>query len=130
MDHWEYADLIDDADKVAMLIDPTSSYANAAAYAIGRAIDTAIIDALDGNASTGKAGGTTTALPAASKVGVGSPAAGLTIAKLVNAKKILDQNNVDTSIKRYIAVHPEQIEDLLNNTTVTSADFNSVSKIA
>ena len=130
MDHWEYADLIDDADKVAMLIDPTSSYANAAAYAIGRAIDDAIIDALDGNASTGKAGATTTALPAASKVGVGSPAAGLTIAKLVSAKKILDQNNVDPSIKRYIAVHPEQIEDLLNNTTVTSADFNSVSKIA
>jgi hypothetical protein len=29
MDHWEYADLIDDSDKVQMLIDPTSSYANA-----------------------------------------------------------------------------------------------------
>jgi hypothetical protein len=31
MDHWEYADLIDDPDKVQMLIDPTSTYANAAA---------------------------------------------------------------------------------------------------
>ena len=31
MDHYEYADLIDDPDKVQMLIDPTSSYANAAA---------------------------------------------------------------------------------------------------
>ena len=31
MDHYEYADLIDDQDKVQMLIDPTSTYANAAA---------------------------------------------------------------------------------------------------
>jgi len=126
MDHWEYADLIDDADKVAMLIDPTSSYANAAAYAIGRAVDTAIIDAADGTALTGKSGSTSTALPAGQIVGVASPAAGLTIAKMVNAKKILDQNNVDPSIKRYIAVHPEQIEDLLNDSTVTSADYNTV----
>ena len=126
MDHWEYADLIDDADKVAMLIDPTSSYANAAAYAVGRAMDDAILDAMDGNASTGKAGATSTALPSGQKVAVGSPVAGLTIAKLVEAKKILDQNSVDPSIKRYIVVHPEQVEDLLNSTTVTSADFNTV----
>ena len=126
MDHWEYADLIDDADKVAMLIDPTSSYANAAAYAVGRAMDDAILTALDGDAKTGKSGSTTTSLPAGQKVAVGSPATGLTIAKLVSAKKVLDQNNVDPSIKRYIAVHPEQIEDLLNDSTVTSADFNTV----
>ena len=126
MDHWEYADLIDDADKVAMLIDPTSSYANAAAYAVGRAMDDAILTALDGDAKTGKSGSTTTSLPAGQKVAVGSPASGLTIAKLVSAKKVLDQNNVDPSIKRYIAVHPEQIEDLLNDSTVTSADFNTV----
>lgn len=126
MDHWEYADLIDDADKVAMLIDPTSSYANAAAYAIGRAMDDTILAAMDGSSSTGKAGATSTALPSGQKVAVGSPAAGLTIAKLVEAKKILDQNSVDPSIKRYIAVHPEQVEDLLNSTTVTSADFNTV----
>jgi len=129
MDHYEYADLIDDADKVAMLIDPTSSYANAAAYAIGRAVDDAIIDAADGTALTGKTGSTSTTLPAGQIVAVGSPAAGLTIAKMVNAKKILDQNNVDPSIKRYIAVHPEQIEDLLNDSTVTSADFNTVNAL-
>jgi len=112
-----------------MLIDPTSSYANAAAYAIGRAVDDAIIDAADGTALTGKAGATSTSLPAGQIVGVGSPAGGLSIAKLVNAKKILDQNNVDPSIKRYIAVHPEQIEDLLNDSTVTSADFNTVNSL-
>jgi hypothetical protein len=55
--------------------------------------------------------------------------AGLTIAKLISAKKIMDQNSVDPSIERYIVVSPEQIEDLLNTTSVTSADFNSVNTL-
>ena len=125
---YEWADLIDDADKVRMLIDPTSSYARAAAAAIGRAMDDEIIDALGGTAKTGKDGTTSTAFPASQKIAVAS--SGLTIAKLVNAKKILDQNNVDASIKKYIVVSPEQIEDLLNNTTVTSSDFNTVKALA
>ena len=91
MDSWEYADLIDDPDKVQMLIDPTSSYANAAAYAIGRAVDDAIIECADGTALTGKSGSTSTALPAGQIVGVASPAAGLTIAKMVSAKRYLTQ---------------------------------------
>ena len=121
---YEWADLIDDADKVRMLIDPTSSYARAAAAAMGRAMDDVIIDALGGTAKTGKEGTTSTAFPSGQKIAHGS--AGLTIAKLVTAKKLLDANNVDPSIKRYIVVSPEQIEDLLNSTTVTSADFNTV----
>jgi hypothetical protein len=121
---YEWADLIDDADRVRMLIDPTSSYARAAAAAMGRAMDDVIIDALGGTAKTGKEGATSTAFPSGQKIAHGS--AGLTIAKLVTAKKLLDANNVDPSIKRYIVVSPEQIEDLLNSTTVTSADFNTV----
>jgi len=124
MDSYEYADLIDDPDKVQMLIDPTSSYANAAAYAIGRAVDDSIISAALGTASTGKSGSTSTSN--SNSVGVGSPAAGLTIAKLVEARKAFDNGSVDPSIPKFIAVGPEQIEDLLNNTTVTSADYNSV----
>lgn len=121
---YEWADLIDDADKVRMLIDPTSSYARAAAAAIGRAMDDVIIDALGGTAKTGKEGTTSTSFPSSQKIAHGS--AGLTIAKLVEAKKKLDANSVDPSIKRYIVVSPEQIEDLLNSTTVTSSDFNTV----
>ena len=124
METYEWADLIDDSDKVRMLIDPTSSYARAAAAAIGRAMDDEIIDALGGDAKTGKDGSTTTSFPAGQKIAVGG--AGLTIAKLVSAKKLLDANDVDPSVKRYIVVSPEQIEDLLNSTTVTSSDFNTV----
>ena len=121
---YEWADLIDDADKVRMLSDPTSNYARAAAAAIGRSMDDVVIAALGGTSLTGKAGATSTVLPAASKIGHGS--AGLTIAKLVTAKKKLDEGNVDPSVPRYIVVSPEQIEDLLNTTSVTSSDFNTV----
>ena len=127
MTDYEYADLVDDQDKIRMLISPESTYAKAAAAAIGRAMDDEIIAALGGTAKTGVSGGTSTTLPAGQKIVHGS--AGLTIAKLVSAKKILDQNSVDPSIERYIVVSPEQIEDLLNSTTVTSADFNSVNTL-
>ena len=121
---YEWADLVDDADKIRMLIDPASTYARAAAAAISRSMDTAIIDAMTGTAKTGASGSTSTTLPAGQKIAHGS--AGLTLAKLVSAKKILDENDVDPSIARYIVVSPEQTEDLLNNSTVTSADYNSI----
>lgn len=124
MDSYEWADLIDDVDKVKMLIDPTSTYARAAAAAMGRAMDDAIIAAATGTAKTGKSGATSTTMLSAHQIASGS--ADLTLAKLIQAKKILDLASVDPSIPRHIAVGPDQIEALLNNTTVTSSDFNTV----
>ena len=121
---YEYADLIDDQDKVRMLIDPTSDYAQAAAFAMGRAMDDEIIAAATGTAFTGETGSTSTALPAGQKIADDS--ADLTLAKLIQAKKTFDLASVDPSIQRYIAVGPNQIESLLNNTTVTNSDFNTV----
>ena len=121
---YEWGDLVDDQDQVRLLINPTSTYAQAAAAALGRSMDDVCISAFLGTANTGVAGGTSTSLPAGQKIAHGS--AGLTIAKLITAKKTLDANSVDSSIPRYIAVSPEQIEDLLNNTTVTSSDYNTV----
>ena len=121
---YEFADLIDQQDKVRLLIDPTSSYAKAAAYAMGRAMDDVIIAAALGSANTGVAGGTPVALPAGNIVAAGG--AGMTIAKLASAKQILDAGDVDPSIKRHIVVSPTEISDLLNSTTVTSSDFNTV----
>ena len=123
---YEYADLIDDQDKVRTLIDPTSPYSQATAFAMGRAIDDEIVSAAFGTAYTGETGSTSTTFPAGQQVGVGSPAAGLTVAKLVEAKQLLDENNVDPTLPRYVAVAPEQLADLLNITTVTSSDYNTV----
>ena len=128
MSDYENADLIDDSDKVRLLVDPTSTYSRAAAAAMGRAMDDIIITAALGTSQTGKDGSTSTALPAGQKIAHGS--AGLTIAKLVSAKELLDAASVDPSIPRHIVVSPKQISDLLNNTTVTSADFNTVKALA
>ena len=122
---YEYADLIDEQDKVRMLIDPTSSYAQAAAFAMGRAMDDEIIAAATGTAFTGETGSTSTALPAGQQI-TEAGTDGLTIDKLREAKKILDLNSFDPSIPRYIIVSPKQIDDLLGTTSVTSSDFNTV----
>ena len=123
---YEWADLVDDVDKVRMLIDPTSSYAKAAAAAMNRSIDDVIITAMNASANTGVAGGTSTDLPSTQKTATSDQSDGLTIAKLLSAKKIMDNNDVDPSIKRYIVCGPQQISDLLGTTQVTSADFATV----
>ena len=126
---YEYADLIDKQDQVRTLIDPTSSYAQAAAFALGRAMDDEIISAISGNAFSGETGSTTVPLPAGQKI-TESGTDGLTIAKLRSAKEKFDSASVDPSIPRYIVVGPKQISDLLGTTQVTSSDFNTVKALA
>ena len=125
---YDWADLIDDLDKVRMLIDPTSPYAQAGSWAMGRAMDDEIIAAFTGNAFAGVDGSTTVALPSAQKVVAAS--AGLTVAKLLSAKEILDSADVDENIPRFIAVTSKQVTDLLNTTEVKSSDFNTVKALA
>ena len=124
MDDYDWADLIDQEDKVRMLINPQSEYAQAGAWAMGRAMDDAIIDAASGNAFGGVSGGTTVALPSGQKIAHGS--AGLSVAKLIEAKEILDANSVDPEEARFCVVTSKQLSDLLAITQITSADFNSV----
>ena len=126
---YEYADLIDKQDQVRTLIDPTSSYAQAAAFALGRSMDDEIISAVSGNAFSGETGSTTVALPSAQKI-TESGTDGLTLAKLRSAKEKFDSASVDPSIQRYLVVGPKQISDLLNTTQVTSSDFNTVKALA
>ena len=128
---YEWADLIDNADKVRLLIDPTSSYAKAAAAAMGRAMDDVIIAALGGTSYTGETGSTSVPLPAGQKPYSGSNQTdGLTVAKLLAAKKTLDLADVDPSLPRFIVCGPTQISDLLNTTEVKSSDFNTVKALA
>tara|TARA_R100000995_G_C3484650_1_gene126452 strand:+ start:5723 stop:6583 length:861 start_codon:yes stop_codon:yes gene_type:complete len=124
MDDYDWADLIDNEDKVRMLISPQSEYAMAGAWAMGRAMDDSIISAATGTAYGGVSGGTSVALPSGQKVAHGS--AGLTLAKLLSAKEILDANDVDPDEPRYCVVTAGQLTDLLGVTQVTSADFSSV----
>ena len=124
MDDYDWADLIDDSDKVRLLISPQSEYAKAGAYAMGRTMDDVIIAAATGNAFGGVSGGSTIALPAGQKIAHGST--GLTIAKLITAKEKLDAANVDPDEGRTLVCSAKQISDLLGTTQITSSDFNSV----
>lgn len=124
MDDYDWADLIDQEDKVRMLISPQSEYAMSGAWAMGRAMDDAIISAASGNAFGGVSGGTTVALPSGQKIVHAST--GLTLTKLISAKEVLDAADTDPDEPRYMVVSAKQLSDLLGSTTITSADFNSV----
>jgi hypothetical protein len=125
---YQWADLIDDEDKLRMLIDPTSDYVMAAMWAFGRSKDDAIIAAASGLAYSGEDGVTTVALPDAQKVGAVAGAAftNLNVGTLRLIKKLMDAKDIDESLPRYIGVTSSQIQALLGDNQITSADYNSV----
>lgn len=122
MANYQWADLIDDEDKVRMLVTPESHYARSGANSMARAIDDLIITAALGNATDGD--GTSVALPSGQKIAHGS--AGLTLAKLISAKEILDGNDVDPDETRYMVLGSQQVSNLLATTEIKSSDYNSV----
>ena len=128
---FEWGDLVDDLDKLKLLIDPTSAYSMTAAFAMNRAKDDVIIAAANGTAIAIESGSTTAtsvALPTTQKVEAN--ATGLTLAKLLAAKEILDGNDVDEEIPRVMVVTAKQVTDLLNTTEIKDADFNTVRALA
>lgn len=129
---FDWADLIDKPDKVRILIDPTSSYAQSAVWAMGRKMDDLLLEAAFGSAWTGKTGATEITFPGTQSIAINyveSGAAtdsGLTIAKLRKAKEMLDAAEVDPDEERFIALTAKQVTDLLRTTEVTSSDYNTV----
>ncbi len=124
-----WADLIDDEDKLRMLIDPTSSYSLNGSYAIGRAMDDEIISAFFAPAKTGENGNEITNFPTsqiASKLDKDRKETGMSVDKLRLGKKILRQNEVDMDNDQvYCAITAQQEQDLLQETQVTSLDYNT-----
>jgi hypothetical protein len=126
-----WADLIDDEDKIRLLIDPASPYSQAAMWAMGRAMDDLLIAAMRGNAYSGEEGTTAVPLPASQKVlaytdGTPGTPTHLNIDTLRRVKKKFDANDIDESIPRYFAYTSTQLSDLLGETETTSSDFNTV----
>lgn len=123
-----HADLVDNVDKLRMLQDPTSDYSKTFMWAMGRAMDDKIIANADGNAFGGVDGATTVAHPNEQKLASVDAAAGanLNVQALRRAKKLFDEDDVDPSIRRYIAHTASQSEALLTETEITSSDFNTV----
>lgn len=131
---YDWADLIDNQDKLRMLIDPSGPYALAGAWAMGRAIDDEIISGVLSSNNTGENGTSATGTlyaynsnsqSVAATVGAGA-ATGLNIAKLRAAKKILLQADVDIDNDQlFMAITAQQHDNLLNEAQAISLDYNS-----
>lgn len=127
---YEWADLIDRQDEVRMLVDPKSDYARAGGNAMGRAVDDLIIAAATGNATSvdSSDSASNVALPSTQIVDedFGTADSNLTLAKMIEARKILMGNDVDMMEQLYLVHNADALGNLLNDTTVTSADFASI----
>lgn len=125
---YDWNDLIDNIDKLRMLINPQSSYVVNGTYALGRAMDDEIITAFFANAKTGEVGGTATVFPAGQQVAVNFNAAGnvgLTIPKLREAKRLLiaAQIDLDNEILT-VGLTSTQHDNLLGEAQAISLDYN------
>jgi hypothetical protein len=125
-----YADLVDKEDKIRMLISPESEYVQAAVWALGRAKDDEIISAALGSAYSGVDGATAVALPASQKVaahdGTTTSGVNLNVKTLRAVKQKFDANDVSEDIMKAFAITSFQVQSLLAQTEVTSADYASV----
>lgn len=120
----DVADLLDKDDSVQILTDPTNSYSQAFAMAMGRTQDNTIVDAFTATASTGKTGTGTEAFPTSThQIAHGSE--GMTIAKMLDAKEVLDSNEVDDE-ERFAVLAAKQYRNLLATTEITNSDYNTV----
>ena len=126
---YERGVLIDQQDRVRMLINPDSEYAKAFAQGVGRNKDDTIIAAATADALTGKDGTTTTTFAAANIVAVDYVESGaaansnLTVAKVREANRILNANEVEES-ERYAVISSDQLAALQRDDEFTSRDYN------
>ena len=117
---WDDGDMIDDQDKIRMLVDPTSDYVKAMVAALNRAKDDVIIASMGGSSrsTTGNV-----ILPVAQKIAVGGT--GLTKAKIIQARKLFRRNEADNhnGEELFITYTAAAAADILADATLTSADY-------
>ena len=128
-DAYDWGTLLDRPDQVRALNDFAGPYQMNAANAMGRAMDDAIIDAAFAASVTGVNAAGTSSFDT-SGYGIASSSAGMTLAKVLNAKEILDAAENDPDEPRFIALQAGQVTDLLNTTEVKSSDYNTVKALA
>jgi hypothetical protein len=128
-DPYDWADLIDKEDQIRALNDFANPYMMAGAAAMARSMDDVIIAAAFATSVTGETGGGTAAFDT-TNYRIASSSVGLTLAKLLTAKEILDaaenDDPDDPMTKRYIAASAKQMTNLLNTTEVKSSEYNAV----
>jgi hypothetical protein len=125
---YDWDDLIDQADKLRLLVDPQSSYVLNGTAAMNRAKDDEIIAAFFAARNTGENGSVSVSFPSSQQIDVAtgaSAATGLNVAKLRAGKKLLMAADIDLESEEiYCAVTAAQHDNLLGEIQVISTDFN------
>lgn len=121
---YDWADLIDNLDTIKTLIDPANPYMQAGYNALGRSMDDVIIAAIRATAYTGTDGSGTATLSSTNKVAAGST--NLSLAKLISAKSLFGQYEVDEGRELFLIHNQKMLDALLADSTITSADYNTV----
>ena len=129
----ELPQLIDSFDELKTIVDPKSTYAENAANAVGRAWDDAIIAAATATSYTGNGADATafttesfdtTNHRVADTFG-SSAASGLTVAKLIECRRIMRKYHVKFETDPLtLVIGSQQESDLLNQVEFVSTEFN------
>lgn len=120
--------LIDNQDKLRMLIDPKSGYLINMVEGMRRAQDDEILCAFTRSSLTGQDGTTTTPLLAANVISVstGGSNSGMNVAKLRAMKKLFMKNGVNLDSETIWCILDSQAhDDLLNEIEVINLDYNT-----
>ncbi len=133
---FEGSELIDEADDVRVIAEFENAYAVSFGMAMGRRQDLTVIQAANGIATTGRDASGTQAFLATQRVLVGDHTydsgagdVGLTVGKLIFAKRILVNNGVDEMDpmgELHAVIDGTQLGHLLASTEIASIDFNKV----
>lgn len=125
---YEWASLIDQQDKLRMIIDPTSPYAVNGANAMARGQDDEIIGAFFATAKTGENGTTDESFDTTNyrvEEDVGGTSSSMNVAKLQSAlRKLMQAYKGDVMEPINCAISSQEHDALLNEIQVTSKDFN------
>jgi len=126
----ELPQLVDQFDEYQTIVDPKSMYAQNTAMAFGRDWDDAIIAAFFGTAQTGQDAANLTGETASTTTyGVSdtfgsSASTGLTVAKIIEARRIMRHYHVDVDTDPLsLLIGSKQESDLLQQVQVVSTEF-------
>lgn len=126
----ELPQLVDQFDEYQTVVDPKSMYAQNTAMAFGRDWDDAIIAAFFGTAQTGQDAANLTGETASTTTyGVSdtfgsSASTGLTVAKIIEARRIMRHYHVDVDTDPLsLLIGSKQESDLLQQVQVVSTEF-------
>ena len=120
-----WADLVDKQDKIRLLIDPQSEYAQNAARAMHRNYDRLVIEAFTADAASGPSGATAVTFASEALFDLDVSAAAIDSDDIRTVKAAFDNADIDED-DRYALVTPDTIQQLLADTKVISSDFNTL----